>query len=383
MWRQVRHVIAKEVAQLRRNPQALRILLLAPVIQMLAFGYAATTDVKEIPFVLLDLDRTPASRSLVDRFTGSGYFRLVGVEAAPARLDRWLLHGDADLALAIPAGYERALADGRGTTAQLLVNGTDSNSSMRGMAYAGQIVGSLSAELAGARTAAGAASGAGPGAGLRPGRVQVVPRVWYNPDLLSRWYMVPAVLAQLLMVVVMTLTAMAVVREREIGTLEQLLVTPLDPRALLIGKLAPYAVIGLIEILLVTSVAVGWFRVPLRGSLFVLFGLGGLFVLVTLALGLFVSTVARTQQQAMMTTTFFVMVPMIYLSGLFFPIENMPRAVQAVTWLIPLRYFAEIVRGVFLKGAGLDTLWPDALALALFAAALLFLAARRFRKTLD
>jgi ABC-2 type transport system permease protein len=185
------------------------------------------------------------------------------------------------------------------------------------------------------------------------------------------------------MIVLMTLGSMAVVRERELGTMEQLIVTPLEPRALMIGKLAPYAVLGMIEVLITTSVAVGWFRVPLRGPFLELFATAFLFVLVVLALGLLVSTIARTQQQAMMASMFFIMTPMIYLSGFLFPIENMPPLIQAVTYLLPLRYFAEIVRGMFLRGATLATLWPNALALAVFAVVLTALAARRFRKTLD
>ena len=369
---QVGHVFRKEMAQLRRNHEALRILLVVPFFQMLAFGYAATTDVKEIPFLLVDLDRTAASRALVERFTGSGFFRMVESTERPADAEDRLTRGTADLALVIPADYGRELARGGRPEVQLLADGTDSNSSMRGLAYAGTIV----------RQEARARFTARRGPGM-PGRVIVEPRVWYNPDLRSRWFMVPAVMAMVLMIVLMTLSSMAVVREREIGTMEQLIVTPLDPGALLVGKLAPYALVGLLEIAITTAVAVGWFRVPLRGSLVDLFGFGLLFVLVTIALGLFVSTVARTQQQAMMASMFFLMTPMIYLSGFLFPIENMPAAIQAVTWLVPLRYFAEVVRGLFLKGAGIETLWPNALALAGFAAALMFVAARRFRKRLD
>jgi ABC-2 type transport system permease protein len=369
---QVGHVFRKEMAQLRRNKEALRILLIAPFFQMLAFGYAATTDIKEIPFLLVDLDRTAASRALVERFTGSGFFRMVASAERPAEAEDRLVRGTADLALVIPAGYGRDLARGGRPAVQLLADGTDSNSSMRGMAYAGTIV----------RQEAEARFGVARGPGL-PGRVVVEPRVWYNPDLRSRWFMVPAVLAMVLMIVLMTLSSMAVVREREIGTMEQLIVTPLDPSALLVGKLAPYALVGLLEIAITTTVAVAWFRVPLRGSLFDLFAIGLLFVMVTIALGLFVSTIARTQQQAMMASMFFLMTPMIYLSGFLFPIENMPAAIQVVTWFVPLRYFAEVVRGLFLKGATLETLWPNALALAGFAAAFLFIASRRFHKRLD
>jgi ABC-2 type transport system permease protein len=373
-WRQVRHVLLKEVAQLRRNPDALRILIIAPLIQTLAFGYAATTDVRDIPFVLVDQDRTPESRALIQRFTGSGFFRNVGMETAPSRVDDWLVRGNADLAVVIPAGYARKLLAGHRPQVQILADGTDSNSSMRGLAYAAQIVGEESA----ARRATLI-----PENTPHPGQVEVTTRTWYNPDLKSRWYMVPAVMAMVLMIVLMTLGAMAVVRERETGTMEQLIVTPLDPRALIIGKLAPYAGVGLVEVLVTTTITVGWFRVPLRGSFLELVGLAFLFVLVVLALGLLVSTMARTQQQAMMASMFFIMTPMIYLSGFLFPIENMPKPIQAFTYLLPLRYFAEIVRGVFLKGAGLKTLWPNALALAGFAVGLTFLAARRFRKTLD
>jgi ABC-2 type transport system permease protein len=373
-WKQVRHVFLKEFAQLKRNPDALRILFIAPLIQTLAFGYAATTDIKDIPFILVDQDRTPASRALVERFVGSDYFQLVGVEPVPPRVDDWLVRGRADLALVIPAGYAQQLLAGRRAQVQVLADGTDSNSSMRGLAYAAQIV----AQESNARVAELV-----PADAPRPGQVRIQPRVWYNPDLKSRWYMVPAVMAMVLMIVLMTLGAMAVVRERESGTMEQLIVTPLDPRALMIGKLAPYAGVGLIEVLVTTAITVGWFRVPLRGSFVELVALAFLFVLVVLALGLLVSTMARTQQQAMMASMFFIMTPMIYLSGFLFPIENMPPAIQAVTYLLPLRYFAEIVRGVFLKGATLSTLWPNALALAAFAVGLTWLAARRFRKTLD
>ncbi|MGH7726075.1 MAG: ABC transporter permease [Candidatus Eiseniibacteriota bacterium] len=369
--RQLRHVFRKEIAQLRRNRDALRILLVAPFLQMIAFGYAATTDIKDIPFVLVDQDRSPASRALIERFTGSGYFRIAGAEDSPPAVDDWLLRGRADLALVIPAGYGRDLARGGRPEVQVLADGTDSNSSMRGMAYAGQIIADEAEARFGDRELPGV------------GNVVVEPRVWYNPDLRSRWFMVPAVLALVLTVVLLTLSSMAIVRERETGTMEQLIVTPLDPRALILGKLAPYVIVGLLELLVTTTVAVAWFRVPLRGSPVELIGLSLLYVVVALAVGLLVSTLARTQQQAMMASMFFVMTPMIWLSGFLFPIENMPDVIQALTWFLPLRYFAEIVRGVFLKGATLSTLWPNALALLAFAIVLVAVSARRFRKTLD
>jgi ABC-2 type transport system permease protein len=226
----------------------------------------------------------------------------------------------------------------------------------------------------------------GPGGlprGLLPGRIVEVPRVWYNPDLQSRWFYVPAVLAMVLMILTMVLSSMGVVREKEIGTMEQLIVSPIRPWQLVVGKLFPFAAIGLVDIFIVTGITVGWFEVPLRGSLLLLVLLTLLLLLNTLGLGLLVSTLVQTQQQAMMTATFLFMVPMIYLSGLLFPIENMPRAIQWVTYAIPLRYYAQILRGIFLKGAGIDTLWPQATTLAAFGLGFLALAALRFRKRLD
>ena len=215
------------------------------------------------------------------------------------------------------------------------------------------------------------------------GQTELVPRVFYNPDLRSRWFYVPAVLAMILMVMTMLLSAMGVVREKEIGTMEQLIVTPIQPWQLLLGKLAPFAIIGLVQLTLATALTVFGFGVPLRGSFLVLVGLSLLFILSTLGLGLLVSTLVETQQQAMMGAAFGAMVPMIYLSGLIFPIENMPRAVQLITYVIPLRYYAEIIRGVFLRGSGLSVLWPEALTLLLMGTAILTIAALRFSKRLD
>ena len=210
-----------------------------------------------------------------------------------------------------------------------------------------------------------------------------MPRVWYNPDLRSRWFYLPAVLAMILMMMTMMLSAMGVVREKEIGTMEQLMVTPIRSWQLLVGKLFPFAVIGFIQTVLVTAVTVWGFQVRLAGSLLLLLGLTMLFVLSTLGLGLLVSTIVENQQQAMMGAAFVLMIPMIYLSGLLFPIENMPRAIQYVTYIIPVRYYAEILRGIFLRGSGMDVLWPQALVLLVMGVSIMTVAAARFRKRLD
>ena len=215
------------------------------------------------------------------------------------------------------------------------------------------------------------------------GRIELVPRVWYNPDLKSRWFYVPSVLAMVLMLVTMMLPSMAVVREKEIGTLEQISVTPLQPWQLILGKLTPFVIIGLLDTLIITGLARAIFGVPLRGSLALLLLLTLLFLLSTLGLGLLVSTMVRTQQQAMMFSAFVLMVPMIYLSGLIFPIENMPRLFQIGSYAIPVRYYGNVLRGVFLKGSGLGVLWPDALAMLGIGTLVLSLASLRFRKSLD
>jgi ABC-2 type transport system permease protein len=325
--------------------------------------------VRDVPVVVVDGDRSPASRRLLERFASSGHFRLVGEETQHRAVEPWLADGRAWLALVIPAGFGTAM-EGAGESAervvQVLADGTDSNSSGVALAYVARVVAEWNAE---ALHDAGIAGGVG-------GRV----RIWFNPELESRDFMVPGVIALLLLVITANLSSMAIVRELEIGTLEQLNVTPLGRWELILGKLLPYAVVGFIDVILVLVVAVFWFEVPLRGSVPLLVGSSLVYLLCTLGLGLFVSTISSTQQQAMMTSTFFFLVPMVYLSGFVFPIENMPAPIQAVTYLIPLRYFLVIVRGIFLKGVDLAVLWPQLAALAGWGLTVLALAALRSRK---
>jgi ABC-2 type transport system permease protein len=368
-------VIVKELFQLRQDRKMIPALVAGPLIQLLALGYAANTDVNQIPALLVDQDRTPASRSLVDRFTGSGYFSLVGAAATASQAEPWLVDGSAQVALVIPGGYGEDVAAGRAPRVQVIADGTDANSAVVGLGYAARILGDAGAELVRARLPPGAVSASG--------AVEVVPRIWYNPDLKSRWFYVPAVLAMVLMLVTMMMPSMAVVREKEIGTLEQIIVTPLAPWQLIVGKLVPFVVIGLLDLLLITGIARWLFGVPLRGSLLLLVLMTLLFLLNTLGLGLLVSTMVSTQQQAMMFSAFVVMVPMIYLSGLIFPVANMPHAIQIATYAVPVRYYANVIRGIFLRGSGLAVLWPDALAMLGIGVALLFLASLRFRKSLD
>jgi ABC-2 type transport system permease protein len=371
--RRLRCLIRKEFLELRRNPKIFPVIFLAPVIQLGILGYAATTDVNKVPVIVVDGDRSPESRNLIGRLEGSPYFTLADVRTTVQDVERDIIRGRAWMAMTIPTGYGRSVADGKPVSVQLLADGSDSNSTTAAMAYASSLVAERAAELAVERRPPGAAP---------VGSIETRIRIWFNSQLLSQHYMVPGVLALLLMVITSILGAMAIVREKELGTLEQLNVTPLRRWELTVGKLLPYGIIGILDTFLVVGVAVLWFDIPLRGSLALLVGLSIIYLLCTLSLGLFVSTISDTQQQAMMTTVFFFMIPMIYLSGFIFPIENMPAAIQPLTYLIPLRYFLVIVRGIFLKGVGLEAFWRDALLMFIWGVVVLSLATMRSRKTL-
>ena len=370
--RRLAHLVRKELIELKADPRLFGIVIIAPIIQLTVLGYAATTDVKDIPLLVVDGDRSTASRELIARFDASSNFYIVDVVSGNGSVEQHLSHGTAWMALTIPAGFNERLSSGRSDTVQVIADGTDSNSTGVALGYARNVVASFSAEKT---------------VDLRPGLPRIAPidadiRVWFNPRLESRDFMVPGIVALLLLVVTTNLSAMAIVREREVGTLEQLNVTPLARWELIVGKLLPYALIGMFDVILVTLVAVFWFEVPFLGSFPLLFGCSAIYLLSTLGLGLFVSTISQTQQQALMTATFFFLTPMIYLSGFTFPIENMPSWIQWVTYLIPLRYFLVIVRGIFLKGVGVAVLWPQIAALLACGLVLIALATLRSSKRL-
>jgi ABC-2 type transport system permease protein len=367
----LRRLVWKEFLELRQNPRLFGIVIVAPIIQLTMLGYAATTDVRDVPVIVADGDRSPASRNLIARFDASRNFTVIDTVSTVRDVDPYLQRGDAWIALAIPQGYGAAVHDREPVALQVVADGSDSNSTTVALGYATALIGEYAAAIA--QDAASAQP-------ARSGGIDLRIRVWFNSQLESRFFMIPGVLALLLLLVTANLAAMAIVREKELGTLEQLNVTPLRRWELIVGKLLPYGVIAFVDVLLVTAVAVFWFEVPFRGSLTLLLATSLLYVICTLGLGLFISTVSDTQQQAMMTATFFFLTPMIYLSGFIFPIENMPRIIQYATYLIPLRYFLVIVRGIFLKGIGLDLLWPQAAALAAWGIVVLALAVARSRK---
>ena len=369
--RRVVHIIRKELLELRQDRRLFGLVIMAPIIQLTMLGYAATTDVRDVPLVVVDHDGSSESRELVSRFTASQNFKLVDTLSSVSEIDRYLDSGRAWMALAIPADYGERVRSGASTAVQVVADGTDANSTNVALGYAGRLVSGYARELA-----------------ARIGRAPATPlvtadvRVWFNPELESRQFMIPGILALLLLLITTNLSSMAIVREKELGTLEQLNVTPIARWELILGKLLPYAAIGMLDVLLVVAVSIGWFEVPLRGSFVLLLAMCVVYLLTTLGLGLFVSTISATQQQAMMTSSFFFLIPMVFLSGFVFPIENMPATIQPVTYLIPLRYFLVILRGIFLKGVGLETLWPQALALLAWGAAILTLATLRSTKRL-
>ena len=370
--KRVLFLVRKEFAELRRDPRLFGLVIMAPLIQLTVLGYAATTDVRNVPVVVVDQDRSTASRDLIIRFEASPSFLIVDTVSSEHEIDAFLDSGRAWIAISIPAQYGAHAVLGQPSTIQIVADGTDANSTNVAVSYAQMLIVQYSRELA-----------------AKIGRARATPlvtsavRVWFNPSLESRVFMIPGILALLLLVISTNLSSMAIVREKEFGTLEQLNVTPLARWELIVGKLLPYALIGMIDVFLVVGVAIGWFEVPLRGSFGLLLGLSMVYLLCTLGLGLFVSTISSTQQQAMMTSSFFFLIPMVFLSGFIFPIENMPAIVQKVTYLLPLRYFLVILRGIFLKGIGLDVLWPQAVALLGWGLAVLTLATLRSAKTLS
>ncbi len=379
MWNRIRGIIRKEYIQTFRAPQARGLLIFPPLLQLMLFGYAVNLDVENARTAWMDMDRTPESREFLAELQGSHYFQITAFPAGENEARDLMDRGDVQAVVRILPGFARDIKRGKSTAIQILVDGTNSNTAAIVSTYATQIVAGYSSKLQASRQNARYTGTPVP---------SVIPiltaqsRVWFNPDLRSRVYFVPGVIVNIIALVTIMLTAMSVVREKEIGTMEQLMVTPMKSFELIIGKLLPFAVVGIIEVVIVVIAALLVFHIPLRGSILLLFGCSILFLLSTLGVGLFISTISQTQQQAMMSSFFFFM-PAMLLSGFSFPIHNMPAIVQYLTYLNPLRYFMQIVRGLFLKGVGIEFLWRDITALFVFGTAILFLSALRFHKKMD
>jgi drug efflux transport system permease protein len=383
MWERVAVILRKEFIQALREPRMRALLFGPPLIQLIIFGFAVNLDVDYARIAWMDRDCTPQSRDLRARFEGSGRFGIVELPDSEAEAQRAIDRGAAEAVVRILPGFASDLARGRTAAVQLLVDGTNSNTASLIAGYANVVLAGFAEDTV-SRVQMMRSLAGGPAAVSKPvpPGIDVRTRVWFNPDLRSRNYFVPGVVANIIMLVTLMLTALAIVREKEIGTMEQLMVTPVRPLELMLGKTLPFAVIGLAEVALITSAALVVFHVPLRGSVLLLLLSSVLFLMTTLGAGLFLSTVSRTQQQAMLASFFFAL-PAFMLSGFAFPIRNMPLAVQYLTYLDPLRYFVEIVRGIFLKGVGGSVLWPQLLWLTVYGVAVLALSAARFRKQLD
>ena len=385
MWDRIRVILRKEFIQMLRNPRMRGMLFLAPLIQLVMFGYAVTLDVDHARIAWRDMSRTPESRALRTRFEGSGRFDVVALPESEEDVQRLLDRSEVHAVVAVLPGFARDLARGRTAQVQVLLDGTNSNTASLVSAYAAGVIAGFSQDVS-----------------LNPsknqqmiqvtlqnssgqpvsGQVASNTRVWFNPDLRSRNFFIPGVTANLLLMLTLMLTAQAIIREKEIGTMEQLMVTPMRPIELMLGKTLPFALVGLINMMIVTVAALLLFHIPFRGNFLLLMFCALLYLMPSLGAGLFLSTISNTQQQANMGS-FFITTPAFMLSGFAFPISNMPRVVQYLTYLNPIRYFMEIVRGVFLKGVGISILWPQMLVLGVYGVVILALSAIRFHKTLD
>jgi ABC-2 type transport system permease protein len=362
-------MVRKERRQLLRDPRTRLIMFVAPVIQLLLFGYAVNTDIRDTATFVVDHDASAASRRLVEALTTTGRFKVVGASARSADIPSALDRGSAVVAIEIPTGFAADLAASRPARVQIIVDGTHSNTATVALGYTTRVVQAFSREQGGA------------GAQLAPPGIELRSRAWFNPGLESRVYNVPAVIGVVVLLMCLLLTALAVAREREIGTLEQLMVTPLTPAELMLGKTIPVAVVGMVDLVLVTAVAILWFDVPFRGSVLALLVAALIYILAGLALGLLISTVSHTQQEAFMTMFLFIL-PAVILGGFLYPVETMPALFRWLSMLNPVRHFLYVVRAIFLKGEGIAGLWPQYAALLAMAISALAFSVVRFRKTM-
>lgn len=377
MFERIWRIFVKEMIEMMRDRWARFRLIAPPVIQMLIFGYAATFEVYHVSTVVLDMDHSQESRQLVTDFAASGRFSITTIARNRADLTDAIDNGSAIIAITIQPGFAEQLRKGATAPVEVAVDGTNSNTALITLGYVGQIAATYSQKYASdflSRTYQGLS--------LHRASVTVEERPWYNEDTNSRWFFVPGVIGTLTLTLIVNLTAFAIVREREVGTLEQIMVTPIRSIEFILGKTLPFFVIGLGEVALVTAMGLLWFRVPFNGNPLVMLLGTSLFLLSTLALGLLISTICTTQQQAF-ATNFFVVNPLFILSGFSFPVASMPKVLQWFAYINPLRYFLVLIRACFLKGVGFDFLWPDLAALAALAAILLTASVLSFRKSLD
>lgn len=369
-------IIIKEFLQLKRDPRLFGIVFIAPVFQLIILGYAANMDVNTVHTAVYDQDHSAASRNFIQRFEHSGYFKVDDYVDNYRQVNEDINDNKVLWALVIPKDFEKNINRMQPAPVQAIFDGSDGNKASIAFGYIQGIVTNYSKNIllqlsdkSGRKVSAGS----------------LVPevRVWYNPELKTRVFMVPSIMGLILAIITTILMSMAIVKEREIGTLEQLIVTPIKPWQLIIGKMIPFIILGFLDALIVLGVMVFWFGIGIKGSFLFLMAASFIFVLSTLGIGLFISTISKTQQQAMMVAQFGIMMPMLYLSGFAFPIENMPKILQYISYLVPVRYFITILRGVILKGASFMQLLPEFGILLLIGIIILFASALRFKKRLS
>jgi len=368
MLERIMSIVIKEFIQLLRDKKSRLFLIGPPLLQLIVFGYVVTTDVNNIQTAFYDLDRSYESREVARRLESSGYFKIRHFPESQEEVKRLLDRGTVLCVIQINNGFSRDLKKGVPADLQVIVDGTDSNTAIVAMNYLARVLATYAGDVAGKVSPR-----------LRP--LDVRARAWYNPDLRSNNYNVPGVVATIIMLICLIFTSMAIVKEREQGTMEQLMVTPIRPLELILGKTIPSIAVGFFDMALVLVVGIFWFDIPLRGSIALLILCTAIYLLSVLGIGLFLSTISKTQQQALMLTLMF-FVPSMLLSGFMFPIENMPDFFQYVTYLNPLRYFLIIIRGIFLKGSGIAILWPEMAALFVIGLTVMLLSVNRFRKRL-
>ncbi|MDP2913041.1 MAG: ABC transporter permease [Candidatus Omnitrophota bacterium] len=370
-------ILIKEFKQIFRDPRMKTVIFITPLIQIILFGYAANKDINYIPTAIYDKDNTLESRELLRRFTYSKYFVPEHYISSDKEQNMVLDKGLANIVIHIDRGFGRNVEAGKDAQFQMAFDGTDSNTAMIVMGYANTIVGDYAYDVM-----KNAVQASAPGfPSIDAPKVELRDRAWFNGNLVSRNYYLPGVIATIVTMMSLLLTAMAIVKEKEIGTMEQLIVSPLKPIELIVGKLLPFAVIALIQITLITILGVSWFHIPLRGNLFLLLFSTCIYLFTTLGIGLFISTISSTQQEAMMSVFLFYM-PTVLLSGFAYPIANMPKIIQWFTFLNPLRYFLVVIRGIFLKGVGIEILWTQLAPLVFMGLSVITLSALRFRKSL-
>jgi len=369
------YMIKKEFIEIKRS-KLIGLLIIAPIIQVIIFGYVATTDIKNVKTILCDMDNSTESKKLCDKFLNTEYFKIVDKIKNPNEIDKFILQNKAVIAISIPAKFSSDLKNSKKTFVQIIVDGTDSNMSTISLSRAVMIINSFSEDY------------------FKP-KIEIIKkiaggvpeiimeeRIWYNPELKSANTMVPGVVGLILTIVTLAITAVAIVREKESGNIEQVLVTPIKPSEIIAGKVIPYIIIALLDIILITVTSIVVFRINFEGSFILLIGLSLFMILANLGLGIFVSTISTTQQQALLSSIF-IAVPSILLSGFLFPIKNMPEILQLLTYLIPMRYYMVILRGIFLKGLGFFELLPQTLALLIFGIVIFSIAIKEFRKIVD